>query len=266
VNAFLSSFLHPEAVTLFKLISARLAGIFFAAPLWSMTALPHKVRAALTVVVAGLLVPTCAAPHLGTEPFALILPLAMETLVGTAIGVTAAAVVHGAALAGEVLSIQMGVSLGPALAPMPDAPVAGLSQLASYFAVFVFVGLGGHLMVLEGVARSLTLLPPGSGFTVGSDPRLFIAAAQALFTCALSVAAPVLVTLLIANVALALLNRAVPQFTAMTAAFPITIGLGLVALGFAAPLWGHIVADRLAHTPAAISTTLRGFTPATGAR
>ncbi len=266
MNEFLSGFLKPAAVTLFTLLSARLAGIFMTAPLWSMSALPRKTRAALTVVLAGLLAPTCAAPHLGNDPMALVPALGLETLVGLAIGVTAAAVVHGAALAGEVLSIQMGVSLGPALAPMPDAPVAGLSQLASYFAVFVFVGLGGHLMVLEGVARSLALLPPGSGFAVASDPRVFIAAAQSLFVCALSVAAPVLVTLLIANVALALLNRAVPQFTAMTAAFPVTIGLGLVALGLAAPLWGHVVADRLVRTPSAITTTLRGFTPAPASR
>jgi flagellar biosynthetic protein FliR len=163
-------------------------------------------------------------------------PLAMEMLLGLAIGLVAAVVVHGAALAGELVSLQMGLSLGPALAPLPDFENSGVSQLQSLLALSIYVGVGGHLMLLRGVADSLQTLPPGAPIALDQGAAAVTAMVGAVFTSAVRTGAPVIVTLLVTNVALAILSRAVPQLNAMMVSFPLTIAIGLIMVGAALPM------------------------------
>jgi flagellar biosynthetic protein FliR len=160
----------------------------------------------------------------------------MEMLLGLAIGLVAAVVVHGAALAGELVSLQMGLSLGPALAPLPEFESSGVSQLQSLLALSVYVGVGGHLMLLRGVADTLRALPPGSPLALDQGAGTVAAMVGTLFTSAVRTGAPVIVTLLVTNVALAILSRAVPQLNAMMVSFPLTIAIGLIMVGAALPI------------------------------
>ncbi|MGH7741120.1 MAG: flagellar biosynthetic protein FliR, partial [Candidatus Eiseniibacteriota bacterium] len=103
---FLSAIFAPGQWPTFALVSARLAGLMTVAPLWSMTALPKPTRAGITVLLAIMLMPGLPPPSLPESWVMLPLPLAMELAIGVVIGLTAAVIVQGLTLAGEVLSIQ----------------------------------------------------------------------------------------------------------------------------------------------------------------
>jgi flagellar biosynthesis protein FliR len=218
----------------FVLVSARLSGLMMIAPLWSMTNLPRLARAAITVLLSVMLLPSVPALTLPDQVLALPLPLAMELIVGLVIGLTAAILVQGVALAGEVVSLQMGLSLAPQLAPIPDLQVSGVGLILSNLVLLIYVGIGGHLMLLRGLADSLQTLPPGLPMDLagGRDAAL---AVGALFRCGVSAAAPMIVALLLAEMTIALLSRAVPQINAMMISFPIAIGVGLIMTGAALP-------------------------------
>lgn len=162
---FFAEILTPGRWPAFVLVSARLAGLMFTAPLWSMSDLPRLARAAITVLLAVTLLPAVPPTKLPEEILALPLPFAMELLVGIVIGLTAGILVQGVALSGEVLSLQMGLSLAPQLAPMPDLQVSGVGLLQSNLALLIYVAVGGHLMLLRGLAQSLQTLPPGCPWT-----------------------------------------------------------------------------------------------------
>jgi flagellar biosynthesis protein FliR len=230
----LGQMLAPGRWPAFVLVSARLSGLMLTAPLWSMTNLPRLARAAITVLLAVMLLPSVPATRLPDEMLALPLPLALELVVGLVIGLTAAILVQGVALAGEVISLQMGLSLAPQLAPMPDLQVSGVGLILSNLVVLIYVGIGGHLMLLRGLADSLRTLPPGLPMDLAGG-RDAAVAVGGMFRCAVSAAAPVMVTLLIAEVTIALLSRAVPQINAMMISFPVSIGVGLVMTGAALP-------------------------------
>ena len=218
----LTAMLAPQRWPTFVLITARLSGLMMTAPLWSMTALPRVVRGAITVVLAAVLLPLADPARVPEHVLELPFPVASELLVGIVIGLAAAVLVQGASLGGEVLSLQMGLSLGPALAPMPEVPISGIGQLQSMLALLVYVGMGGHLMLIRGLADSIRVLPPGTlvGFEGG---RTAIELAGGLFASALRTAAPVMVSLLLGNLALAVLSRAVPQFNAMMVSLPLSM-------------------------------------------
>ena len=257
--------LSPEAWPTFVFISARLSGLFFVAPLWSMTTLPRLARAAILVLMAMVLLPT--APHVAMPEQALELPvpLAMEMLLGLSIGLVAALVVQGAALAGDLIALQMGLQLGPALAPMPEFESSGVAQLQSLLATVIYVGVGGHLMLLRGLADSLHTLPPGAPLALAEGGRVVAGLAGTLFSSAVRVGGPVIVALLVTNVALAILSRAVPQLNAMMVSFPLTIAVGLIMVGAALPIaactldgWMRDLPLRVAEVTGAFQTLAPG--------
>ncbi len=255
---FLRDALDPATWPLFALITARLGGLMFIAPMWSMLSIPRTARAAITVLLSFVLVPLAPRVPLPEQFVQWPVPLAIEMLIGLSIGMTAAIFVQGVGLAGEVMSLQVGLNLGPFLAPTPDVQVSGVGQLQSVLAVFLYLSTGGHLALLRGLADSLTVLPPGAPLDLAHGAQAVAILAGGVFTCAIQAAGPVMVTMLLVNLALALLSRAVPSLNAMMVAFPITIGVGLLMLGASTPVlvtaltqWMHGVPRDIDHVLAA---------------
>jgi flagellar biosynthetic protein FliR len=254
----------PDRAPAFVLVTARVGGLMLTAPLWSMTVMPRTLRAAITVVITLALLPHVPPMHLPEEILALPLPIAMEGMVGIAIGLTGAVLIQALALAGEVIALQMGLSLGPALSPSPDVQVSGVAQLKTILGLFLYTSIGGHLMLLGSLADSLRILPPGSGFGFSAGIAPITAMFGTLFSCAVRVAAPAMVALLVTNVALAILSRAVPQLNAMMVAFPLTIGVGLIVVGAALPVISGVTQGWIVALPAASRGVLDAFVPAGG--
>ncbi len=260
VPEFLRTAWSPEHWPTFVLLTARIGGLMATAPLWSMTAIPARLRAAITVLIGLVLLPSTRPVPAPVDVVGFPLPVATEMVIGVAIGLVAAVIVHAATMAGEVVSLQMGLSLGPAYSPVPEMQVSGVAPFVSLMALFVYVAVGGHLVMLEGLAASIDVLPPGGGIDMAGGTRLVAAAGQ-MFACSVTVAGPVMATLLLVNVALAILSRAVPQINAMLISFPVTIGVGLLMLAASLPMVSSTTAGWFGGVPAQVERTLDFLAP-----
>jgi flagellar biosynthetic protein FliR len=258
---FIQEILTPRNWPTFVFITARLTGMMLTAPLWSMTVWSRSGRMAATVLLAIVLLPgsprTVLSDRMLDFPFA----LAMEMLVGIVIGVTASVIVQGVGLAGEVISIQMGLGLGATLAPLPELETNGVGQLKALLAIFIYTAVGGHLILLKGLADSLRTLPPGTPMSIDVGGRQGALLLGGLYSTALRAAAPVMVTLLLTNIALAMLSRAVPQLNAMIVALPITIAVGLVMLGASLPFVATAINGWFGNLPAVVQAAVESFRP-----
>ena len=172
------------------------------------------------------------------------------------IGLAAAVIVQAVALAGEVVSMQMGLSIAPSMAPMPEMQVVGIGPISSLLATIIYLSLGGHLMLLRALASSLHTMPPGAGIVFTGGTPVAAALAGQIFSCAASAAAPVMVALLLTNLALAILSRAVPQLNAMMVSFPLSIGLGLLMYAVSLPNVSAVVARWVQELPTGIDGLL----------
>lgn len=242
MNEALVELLRPVHWPLFALVSARVVGVLMVAPLWSMQAVSARVRGAATVVISLMLLPAAAAAPIDLTGPLPLLSLPAEFLIGIAIGLTAAFFTHGLTVAAEVVSLQMGLSLGVALGGMTDIGTPGIGQFYGQSALIIFAALGGPLLVVAAIGTSLTALPPGSAMDGYRGAGTILAMSSGVFVSAVRVAAPVMVALLVVNLALAVLNRAVPQLNTMMVAVPITVVVGLLAIGATLLLFGGEVA------------------------
>ncbi len=257
----LAEILRPVNWPAFALVSTRVAGVMLVAPLWSLSAIPGRIRGAMAVAITLALLPASQAADFAIDAPTIIVPMLTELLLGFAIGFSAAVFLYGVTIAAEVLSLQMGLSLGAALGASADFGTPGIGQLKGYFVLAVFASLGGHLAMVSAVAGSLQMIPPGGAVDFASGLSGLIGVGGTVFVTAVQIAAPVMVVLLITNIALAVLNRAVPQLNTMMVAVPVTVGVGLIALGAALPFAVPFVSSWAAGSTDRAVGVIELFTP-----
>lgn len=247
----------------FVLVSARVAGFFLAVPLWSTIGLPRSIRGAAAVLLSVVLIPgVIPVAPLPDDMVVMAVILAGETLLGLAIGLTGAMFMHGITVAGEVASLQMGLSLGQAIGAVPEGSTVGVGQLKGYFASLIYLSLHGHLTLYQALAASFAAVPPGKAVLGVQGGRMVVELAGTIFSAGIRAAAPIMVALLLANIALAILGKAVPQLNVMMLAFPVTISIGLIALGAAMPFLAAYLAGQVDALPALLGHTITSFEPA----
>lgn len=256
--------LAPSHWPTMVLVSARMVGLMLAAPLWSFASMPRSIRGALVIVFTVTVLPTVHETRLPPDYIGLVLPLASELMLGLAIGLVGAVFTAGMGMAGELATLQMGLNLGPSLSPMSESSVTGLGDLKMMLALAIYATLGGHLVLLTGVAGSFQAIPPGTALDLTGGGRAVIALAGTVFTVAARAAAPIIAALLLANLGLAILSKAVPQLNAMAVGFPITIGLGFVVFGAALPYTGPFIGRWVGGLPTSVATLIDAFTLAPG--
>lgn len=252
----------PATWPMIVLLSGRVGGLFLTAPLWSMVDVPKTVRVALIFLVSAALVPVALHGPAPDDAAATVGPMAAEMLIGLAMGLSAAAFLHGITLAGEVISIQAGLNLGPALNPGgTDESAGGLGQAESLLATSIYVAMGGPLMLLDGLARSVEAIPPGQIPDLTGGVRIVTAVGGIVFTAGIRAAAPVMVALLLTNLALAIMSKAVPQMSAMAVAFPITLTTGLLMFAASLPFFAMMVSRWAAGLPGTVDATINALIP-----
>ena len=255
--------LQPVHWPLLILVSARVVGVMLIAPVWSLPTIPATLRGAMAVIATLAILPGVPDTALTQDTGGMVVLFASEMLLGAAIGLTSAVFLAGVAVAAEVISLQMGLSLGAALGGTSGMGTPGVGQLEGQFALVVYVTVGGHLALLTALARSFHAIPPGGPLAISNGGRALLALGGTVFTVGVQVAAPMMVALLVANIGLAVLNRAVPQLNTMMVAVPITVGIGLVAMGATLPYALDVVGRWAASAGLNADAMTRAFTPLT---
>jgi flagellar biosynthetic protein FliR len=218
-------------VALLFLVLLRCLGLVVTAPIYGHHSIPALVRfglaAALTVALART-----AGTTAGTLPLLLAAPL--ELIIGMAIGYILSMSFQAVELAGRVVSIQLGLSLAAVFSPTEDEASTAIDPFFSVLAGLVFLAMGLHLAVVQVLANSFVVYPVGGGWPADL-------AATGMQTIALAtelgvrVALPVALVLLLTELAVALLARAIPQINVFILGLPLKMLVGFAVLAMAMP-------------------------------
>jgi flagellar biosynthetic protein FliR len=239
VNATLNPFAPGPAAGL-ALFAMRLSGLMLVAPVYSARMVPPVLRAGTVVVLTTTLAPTVLA-H-GVWPALTPVTLITELLIGVALGLGVAVFVGAAEVAGDVLSIQTGLSGAASLDPLTQLQSQTVADLLKTLCLTLWLVAGGHLMLLDALADSVTLLPPGSPVNAADSALTLVQLGSSLFAMGLQMAAPVIAAVFVGNVAMGVLARTAPQLQVFMLAYPLQIVIGVLMLSLTLPLLGVTVA------------------------
>ena len=233
-------------IILFMAIFTRLSGLFNSAPLFSTYPIPTQVKIWLSAAIAFILFPIVQNTTQFTCPNsvpALTLILFKEFLVGYAIGFCANILFIGIELGVNTFTIQMGLSADQALNPASGGNSPVITQVYTYLASMMFVGLGAHQWLFSAVYNSFKSMP--IGYTVSLSPgiteQIVIITGQ-IFSLGLSIALPIFGILFITDVLLGFTSKMMPQMNIFMVSLPLKIYLGLLlSLMFMRPMAEYVV-------------------------
>jgi flagellar biosynthetic protein FliR len=213
-------------------------------PLFASTFAPTTVKIGLTMFVALALFPSTPIPPAG-ESIAVAMVVAREAAIGIALALATRVLIAGAEFAGHLAGFQMGLSYGAVVDPSSGVRNNMIAALYGNIAVITLLATNGHHVFLRALHESYTSLPIGGGHIGASLPQTVILLLGLLFNLGTRMAAPIIIVLLITEVAMGLLARSAPSLNVMVAgpSMRVLIGLGLLML--VAPTTGSVVATAL---------------------
>lgn len=233
-----------QSVGLLGLGAARTVPLAWSIPAFGGPSLPVQVRIVIGIGLAVLCLPVLGGSPLAGDTLAWVVLAMREMAVGLVMGFVCSCAFRAAEAAGEVMDVLRGGNLAATISPTGGnrtSPLGGLMLLLST-AVFLEIGGVGH--VATALARSYEALPLGHSWSLGERAPgtvvLAIVASGRLIEAAIGLCAPVLVAILLADIALGVLGRTVPQIPLHSLGMPIKalLGLGIVLLGLAGLVLG----------------------------
>ena len=222
INAWIVAFFFPLA---------RILALVTTAPPFNNPGLNTQARLILGLAIAFALAPALP-PSVAIDPASGpgLLLLALQVLIGLTMGFAMRLVFSAIDLAGTMISNQMGLGFATAYDPQSAAQTAVISEFLGMLALLVFLAINGHLMVIATLGESFALLPISADVIADASWLNIANAGGVIFSSGVLLSLPVVVALLIANIALGVLGRVAPQLNLMAIGFPITIVLGFSAL------------------------------------
>lgn len=226
-----------QRLDIFLLLFVRMLGLFTTAPVWSNRLVPVQLRVAIAfgtaVVVSPLFRELPMPDSLGT----LATLVVRELLVGMVIGFVAAVVLSAVQLAGQILDLNMGLSMVNLLDPMTNTQMPVVGNFLYVLSILIFFTINGHHMLLQALMDSYALVPIGKAVMTPTLAESVVKMGSSLFLIGFKIAAPVLAALFLTTVALGVLNRAVPQMNVFVIGMPVQLGVGVFMLMVVLPLF-----------------------------
>ncbi len=212
-------------------IALRLVGMFMLAPVFSHSVVPVKLRIPLALVMALAITARMSAPAtLPASGSAMAATLAIELMIGLSVGYAARLIFTAVQLGAFHVGQQMGLSLGETFNPFAAELGGPVRSVFVMLSLAIFLLIGGHRALIGSLVSSFDILPPISGGTAQSLLTMVVGLLGASFALALKVAAPVLVAMLLATVAMGMLQKTMPQCNLLSTHLPIRTLVGLVVL------------------------------------
>jgi flagellar biosynthetic protein FliR len=220
-----------EFIPAYVLVFFRVAGMMVMAPLLGSARVPKRVKAILAAVIAmGIARGITTHVTLPTTLWGLTIGIGGEMVFGLCMGMILSFIFIAVQWAGEMVGQQMGLNMSEVFDPQFGQRGSLIGDMYFWAATAIFLLINGHHAMLIGMNESFTSLPL---LSVGMNKDLFdlmVGLLHATTTLAIQLSAPMLVTMLIVDVALGFVGKTVPQLNLMTAGLPLRALVGMVVL------------------------------------
>lgn len=161
---------------------------------------------------------------------------AREVMVGLCLGFLTRVFFYAVSAAGELISTSLGLASAAIFNPMMGSQGTVVEKFYYTLAVLLFLAINGHHQFIEVILKSFELFPLDRGLLHFENFAQVALIGQEVLLLAIKMSAPIMVAILVANLAMGILGRAVPQINVLVTSFSVTIIVGLGLLIITLPL------------------------------
>ena len=214
------------------LVFLRVGAVMALMPGFGEQSVPTRIKLVLTLAFTAVVAPAVM-PDIAPTP-AFILPIATEVVAGLALGIGLRLFIMALQMAGAIIAQATSLAqLFGGVGPEPQPAIANLLVMAG-LALAMMAGL--HVRAAELLILSYDVMPAGRLPDAADMADWGLSQISHAFALAFTLAAPFTIAALIYNVALGVINRAMPQLMVSFVGAPALTAGGLVLLAIVAPL------------------------------
>ncbi len=232
---------------LLLMVFARMCGMILFNPFLSRKSIPAAVRAGLAFVIALMVAGfldydvTAFAGHI----LLFMAVCAKELLIGFFAGFILQLFLSGVLIAGGIADYQMELSMAQIYDPQTSTSIPVTGTLYNLLYTASFFACNGHLTFVRLIVYSYEILPPGAELVGTAGWEYVTMLFGQILILALKIAFPVLAVELVAETALGILMRAVPQIDVFVVGLQLKVLVGLAFLTLVMPQTFDLLDDML---------------------
>ncbi len=232
--------LSEVQILIFALILLRMMAFIFTSAIYSAAniSIPCKIlfSIVLTLAVYKTVATNQALVRLHEQESNLIMLSAREIIVGLFLGFVTRIFFFAISMAGELVSISMGLSQAQMFNPMMGSMGNAIEQFYVVVGTLIYLTLNGHHALIQGIVQSFSTIQVATLSLNLQSLSEIVLRTQEFFILGIKIAAPILISMMIVQVGMAMISRAVPQINVLVTSASITTLLGFVIIFISLPL------------------------------
>ena len=205
----------------------RISALLLAAPLVSLKVVSIRIRVALAVVLTIFVYPNLDLPVIDPISAAGLMLIIRELLIGLLFAAVLQVVNAALVVAGQTLSMSMGLGMAQTV----DPNIGRIPVLASFLVVLstlIFLSIGGHLILIELILLSFQVMPVGGQINFVETIVNFTQWTAMVFLGGVLIALPIMLTMMLVNLCIGIVTRAAPALNIFAVGFPAMVLAGMV--------------------------------------
>ncbi len=226
----------------FFLVLCRISAIFVMSPFFGSLNILPRIKAGLSLFIS-LTIFGVVNNHITIVPNDLLtysLLVFSEVAIGLIIGFMATLVISTFQISGELYSVPMGFGIVNTIDPLSQIEQPIIGQIIGLFALLLFLGFGGHHMMLIAICKSYEIVPVLTLDACSIVAKTILTTFVAMFLTALKISMPVIGVLFLVTLGIGLLTKAAPMMNIMVLGWSMTIVTGVITLIFLFPLLAKV--------------------------
>ncbi len=216
------------SLQVFLLVFTRILAIFMFLPVYGSNNIPIQARIIFISFLSLALMPivniTTAVPQ---DILIFGGVLLSEFLIGLTLGFIGLLVTNAIYLAGLLIDMSVGFAMVNVIGVQDESEVAVTSNFMYILAMFIFLMLDFHHEIIKAIVKSFEMIPVGAfNFNFFVVNHFFVITKES-FEIGFQIAAPILLTIMIMDLILGILSKAMPGMNIFMVGMPFKILVGL---------------------------------------
>lgn len=231
------NFNQIEIIT-FIFVLIRMSAFVVSWPIFGSTLLPAPVKLLLALSLALLLFPVIDTSQMVASPTTseLMFLSIKEAFIGLSIGFLARMILFSVSIAGQIISVTMGLSGAQLFNPATGETSTPIDQFQIYLVSLLFLALNGHHLFLSALAASFEMVPLSLNLISVAGFASMGEFVQQIMIIGVKLSTPVLVAVTLMNMVMAIIGRAVPQINVLITSLSVNILVGFLVMIFSLPI------------------------------
>lgn len=216
----------------FLLIFLRVLALFFAAPVLNDSSVPNKVRILMALFFAYIIT-LFVKPAININEITiwfLLISAIKEIVIGLIIGFFTYMIFWAISFAGSLMGFDLGLSIAELISPNLDLNADVVSMIFYVFALLIFVLINGPEYLIRSIYYSFKIVPVTKMNLTNITEGIIISESAKVFVIAVKIAAPILITFLLFDIAESIMSRIIPQMQVFFVLYPVRMWLGFVLI------------------------------------